>query len=831
MNAAPKTAIVKIKEHPVGSAFIIAIAVAVSVALFWFWIVRFSAARHEVEIVYDAKAAPRVQIGTLGYDPHIIYSEDIVYPNVVRDWEVEIEATGKNAPNAWGMETWIQKITTENGDFDWSRVTFEEGWIEKTSPIGANGKAFVCYGKDGPRKMRFSVRAQKLDITYSCLQWAGLIRLTINGVSREIDAWRASFAPETLHCVAPPKEGDAVSGCRIDKFWSEDEIGPAMRLKLTSPSGAIAIGSVSYDGVPVRFNDYGTIWLPTFFATVAWPALLMAIATLPAAAFLLWILWIIICRWPFVTFAALAVIVKLWIVGGDEIRANPYDAHGYMLSSLHNFWNLGFSTHAYDRQPGFPLTIWAGRELGLPLRLWLELIYCAACITLATALPRLKLPKWSAYVALALTVFNPLTFPVMAFGYQDAAYAPFFMFLVAAMLHALPSGKERYYASALAGVAAALVWNTRPEHILVAFMLALFAAMIAFAEWQVSRKLFSSIFEAVKCAAPSIALIAGVTLAIAAMGRSTQMGSFSASSFELKGFTALYDELLAIVPEKPEAYHPIPTDVRMKGYAASPSFAMMKDALEGPALDVYRPMSARDGRVTADFGVYAFWGLRLAPWYMKKWDSAAQLDRYYAKCAEELRAAREKGVYKSRKVYASFVDPDMNLWMPYLKDGVAAYWKVLARTEVEGLYPESDDVEGELFDKAALRRGALVKDNEAIFSNPSRESIKCAKKICAQTSAVVTWLAAIAVLPFAVLIFILVIKRREPETTLAASAFIILTGAFFSRFAVMTVMHAVAFTAETRYIMPVAPLPAVFAVLAAAFVCVIVADRPGKHDV
>ena len=502
MNGAIKNAIAgKIGRHPVACALWAAFGVIAIVALFCFWNDRFSAARHEVEIAYDASAAPCLDVSTLGSDQRVIYSEDILYSGDARDWNVEIEATGRKAPNAWGAEVWIQKIATENGDLDWGKVTFDDGWTEKASPIGAAGKAFVSYGEGSSRKMCFTVRARRLDITYSRHQWSGIMRVTVDGVGREIDAWRESFAPETMHCVAPPRAGDVARNCRLDRFFSADEIGSPMKLRVSSPSGTIEVKSAFFDGDHVAF-DGGTIRLPSRFRTVTLPAMLVTLAMLPAVALILWLLWIVVRKRPFVVFAVIVVLAKLWMVGGDEIRASPYDAHGYMLSSLHDFWNLEYSCHAYDRQPGYPLSIMAGRELGLPLRVWLELLYCAACVVLASALPRLRLPKWSAYLALALTVFNPLTFPVMAFGYQDAVYAPFFMFFVAGMLHALSSGRGRLIAATCAGVAAALVWNTRPEHILVAFMLAVFAVAVAFVEWRESRGLRRAAIEAAKCVAP-----------------------------------------------------------------------------------------------------------------------------------------------------------------------------------------------------------------------------------------------------------------------------------------------------------------------------------------
>ena len=45
--------------------------------------------------------------------------------------------------------------------------------------------------------------------------------------------------------------------------------------------------------------------------------------------------------------------------GCDEIRASPYDAQGYMLSALHDYWNAPFSAHNYDHHHSPPLLVFS----------------------------------------------------------------------------------------------------------------------------------------------------------------------------------------------------------------------------------------------------------------------------------------------------------------------------------------------------------------------------------------------------------------------------------------------------------------------------------------
>ncbi|HNX05862.1 MAG TPA: hypothetical protein PKI32_10195 [Opitutales bacterium] len=293
------------------------------------------------------------------------------------------------------------------------------------------------------------------------------------------------------------------------------------------------------------------------------------------------------------------------------------------------------------------------------------------------------------------------------------------------------------------------------------------------------------------------------------------MGLFATSNFQPQGFTDLYNELLAIDPVRPEAYHPVPRDAREKAYAASPSFATLKKYLEGPVLATYAPMSAYGKGPENDYGVFFFWGLRVAPWYLHGWNNAAELDRFYARCASELRLARENGEYEYTSVRAPFVDPRMELWLPFVQEGALTYWKTLTKPTTEYLYPETGKADASLFDEVALRRGALVKNNQAVWSTPSSPSIRAAKDAAALVSAVVTWSAALLLIPLCIhLVLRLRNRNLEPETMLAAALLTLVTAAFLSRFALLSVMHAVAFGAETRYIFPVAPLPALVVVTA-----------------
>ena len=782
-----------------------------------FWINRFELASHRVDIAFDAIDAPALELHNSKDDSIVLATRYIQYPGSLCDWDVKIDTLGKRSPQGWGAEVWIQKIETENGPIEWDKVSMSEGWTRKPSGIATGGTALVSYGEDVHRQMSLSTHANTLSITYSRHQWTGIFRITANGDTRVIDSWKDSYAPESITFYAHPDSSQRAEN-RSEVFYvNAREIGPGLKLRVISHSGKIELKSASFDGKPIEFNEHGRLRLPSRFAMITLPALGMALACTPALSLLLILAYRTIGKHPFVCFSALTLMLKLWLVRGDEIRASPYDGMNYMESALAYFWGLGFEDHSYDRQPGYPLLISAARLLGIPLRIWLELLLFACAIPLARALPRFRLPEWTAYAAYMLIVFTPLSIPAFSFAYQDAAYGPYLLLLIGCMLHCLHDGRLRPYALAGTGIATAIVWNTRPEHALLAGLLGVFAVLLFLCKWAESHSIRTSIKQATIGILPAFTFTLALTLLFCGLARSGNMGAFATSNFQLKGFTALYDELLAIKPEHPRPYNTIPAEVRQKAYEASETFAPMREFMEGEVLDMYRPLAAAQDRpIKDDYGVFAFWGLRKSAWYLNHWHDARELDAFYARCAEELKQARLAGKYPSRKVQAHFIEPDTNMWLPFVNEGMRQYWQLLTQTRVEGLYDEPKGTNTSVFDKAALRRTAPAKDNQAMWSARVEEHTARARSIVAHISSFFTIGGAFAILGVPVLLILRARRNSLAETMPLIALFALLVAAFTSRFLLVSVMHAVAFCAESRYIFPVSPLPALICVAAIA---------------
>jgi hypothetical protein len=316
--------------------------------------------------------------------------------------------------------------------------------------------------------------------------------------------------------------------------------------------------------------------------------------------------------------------------------------------------------------------------------------------------------------------------------------------------------------------------------------------------------------------APAGAVILCVTVFFAGMGR-LHMGAYAVSNIRMPGFTALYNELLAIEPENDRPYWPIPRDVREKAYEASPTFRQLKPHLEGRALQVYSALAEASTPVKGDFGVFTFWALRMAPQDLRHWESADHIDRFYAQAAAELQTAREAGRYPSRRVWAAYVDPDPMVWLPNLRGGLELYWMFLTQPEPEQLPPEDPGVEPAIFDAAALRRQTLTLDNRALWTAKSRPELLEGKRAVARLLSVASIAGVVLTPPLLVLLSWRFIRRRDTVTFLPLALVLLLAFAFATRFIVMVLLHAVAFGAEGRYILPVAPLLPLLAVTSLLF--------------
>lgn len=824
----------------VGLAFVLFIVGTV------FWDGMFRRAPRQLELWVDARAVPEfsLQHGNVAVPP---LSFPLRYPAAVQDWEVTIEALGDANPAAWDAQVWVQSIRTPEQALTWADVELGAGWELVDSPFGMGGKAAVSKGRGATRSLSTRVRGSELQIVYSRNAWNGRMRITAGDRAEVVDTWQPGFTTGTFTQPARPGPDDVLEGHHLSRTVTLDALGGGGRLAVVPDAGELKVTRARLDGreLPIatgRTREGGavqTVRVPSGLWLALLPAAGIGLVGALAGLLVLPLLLRLVQRWPFAVGVAAVSGLKLWMISQDEIRANLYDSRGYMLRALDWVWGGPFGLHDYERQPVYPLLIALNRLSGIPLRVTLDLLYMGACLLVALALPRFRVPRWAAFVAFALMALHPLTLPVFAFGYQDVAYTPVYLLALGGLLHTLGTTSIRRATWAcVAGMGIALSWNARPEHILLVGLLAVFALLVGGLEWLRDappatrlrprlRRIGRAAATAGLTLVPTALLTLAITLAFAAMGQRV-MGTFATCNFQMPGFSALYNELLAIEPQDARPYWPVPADARERAYAASPTFAQLRTYMEGPVLDSYAPMAEGATDVRGDFGPFFFWGLRVAPWYMKRWETAGELDRFYQQAADELHQARKGGLYPSRTVYAPFIEPQVHLWLPYVPQGMRAYWGSLAPWDVERMAPEDEGVEPAVFDRAALRRAAPAASNQALWNTRNDPSIRAAKRATARIVTVGTWAGTILT-PLALLACLWrFIRRRSAETLLPLALLVLLAAAFISRFLLVSVMHAVAFGAEGRYILPVAPLLPLLAVVAGVFIYR--GLRPGEAD-
>lgn len=414
-------------------------------------------------------------------------------------------------------------------------------------------------------------------------------------------------------------------------------------------------------------------------------------------------------RWAWLLLAA-AFILKLVLVSHDEVLSYGTDTGQYVRAAASWYWGQPFGVRTYVRLPVYPLFLASCSALGVPARLAIECVWGMACVGVLVAIRRCGLPAVGGVIAALLAMFHPWTITVFFRLFADTLYAPVFVLFVCATLIAVlaRTGRGMWRWGAVAAIACGLAANTRPESVvLVPVLLAggIGVLIRARAERAPLRQTFARLGASVLL---PLVVWQALTQAICYANLST-IGVYATCDMTTAGFRSLYDALLAIPPEHSNPRLPIQHDVRARAYAASPTFAMLRQGLEDPAVN--RIAAVETGVLTqqvGDRGADASWAIRDAAWIMRQdWTSAGELDAFYAQATAELRAAMTRGELGRRAVPLSFIPPE---WGAILTVELP---RAVGRVANELLRPRSGPAPTDartptrpVFDAVAVRRNA-----------------------------------------------------------------------------------------------------------------------------
>ena len=516
-------------------------------------------------------------------------------------------------------------------------------------------------------------------------------------------------------------------------------------------------------------------------------------------------------QWCWVVALAL-VLLKLVLVSHEEIVAFTDDDYGYAHSAFYWYWKVPYGTFSFSRQPVYPLFLAASDVFGIPARLWIELTWAGAAGIMLVALRRLGLTLVAALAAFVLVLFHPWTVMLFSRFLCDSLYGA----LLLPFLCALAVGITRTnLASALrwgsvAAVSGALAANTRVESILILGAVAVAGACVLglYLAREADRRL--SLRRGACVVLLPLVAIFGLTHAFKAANLA-HIGSYVTSDLDMPGFKMLYGALLAIRPAHPDVRLSAPRDAREWAYARSPAFAQLRPFLESdPAVLGYTAQTEAATGVKGEYGAWTVWGLRVAAWHLHPWQSARELDAFYAKAGDEILAALKAEPGAARWTPVTFVPPDWGQMFRELPASGGRCWRMLLFWDY-WRHPDSklDEAGTARFDAVGNRRLPLVLlNNEKPVEGAVWASAKNAARLDRYKRSLFNLLkpvtiAAVVLLVAGTLVGVLGARRRVfPASWYVLSALLI--SAALGRFAIVALLDVTGIPVLMRYLFPLA---------------------------
>src|SRR5205823_2966262 len=134
--------------------------------------------------------------------------------------------------------------------------------------------------------------------------------------------------------------------------------------------------------------------------------------------------------------------------------------------------------------------------------------------------------------------------------------------------------------------------------------------------------------------------------------------SFARSEMTAPAFQAFYHSLLRIKPTEPKPYAPISMDALHRAFAVSPTFAQLREPLDGPLGEAWRVETLRRTGTPNEIGVgWIVWATRQAASTEGIFASPKNARRFFTLAAREINAACDDGRLPTRFVLDSFLDP------------------------------------------------------------------------------------------------------------------------------------------------------------------------------
>lgn len=198
--------------------------------------------------------------------------------------------------------------------------------------------------------------------------------------------------------------------------------------------------------------------------------------------------------WRWIAIGLLLFGLKLWLVSHLPIRALDADRDNLryviLATNLINH-DTTYNAFALLRQPGYPVAIALAHWLGVPLRLWQEAIYLLGGAFLAAIVAAVYRRPRIATLCFGLYALAPFSFHWNRQTLQEVLYLPLMAVWLGCAIAVIECRGLQFWLGVLAsGVTLAVLWNTRPEGVLLIPPIALIWAIVVWRRDRAQRAAF-----------------------------------------------------------------------------------------------------------------------------------------------------------------------------------------------------------------------------------------------------------------------------------------------------------------------------------------------------
>lgn len=393
-------------------------------------------------------------------------------------------------------------------------------------------------------------------------------------------------------------------------------------------------------------------------------------------------------------------IAKVWAVAGAEVRAEVYDAHGYVraaLSPAKLLWGPIWDAMP-SHPPGFPFLAALLGQFGVPWRLGIEILFLFACGGLAMATASLLRLRLAPVVMFAAMAWHPWTFRGFCAFMADPIVLLAIVALLAIMFRVLRQSSCQWNWWPFLGMGLVLfLWEwSRTEDPLVYGAYALFAVLA----WVLARREVNP--APPRRCATLLALPVLVVLVLSTgvgLLNYRHYGIYAKSKMSSPGLMELMKALYRIKPTREFRFVAVTRQSLEAACRVSPSLRPFQTKLLDPN-DPHATWGLRNG-APGEFGpMLNFHLLECVPG-----DDRTAHDIMFAS-ASEINAALRDGRLPQRRVLFPF-DPNVSAWLKNVPACFVSQLRLVAGTERSSLiseHPSEDFGIHDDFDAAAHRR-------------------------------------------------------------------------------------------------------------------------------